>query len=182
MAAHSTILAWRIPWTEEPGGLQSTGSQRVGHDWRNLPYTRTHTHTHVYSIVCSKPFIWLSLSSFHVGLLDQRLENFSYRQPDSEIFSAFHAKQSLSQVLNLDFIAWGRQMISESVLQYFLTLLIDLEIWYPFKIFFQFSRTLPFLQSSLNQWKPVRQLQRRPSQRPGKKCLSEQVSYCLLLQ
>ena len=32
MAIHSSILAWRIPWTEEPGGLQSTGSQRVGHD------------------------------------------------------------------------------------------------------------------------------------------------------
>ena len=32
MATHSSILAWRIPWTEEPGGLQSTGSQRVKHD------------------------------------------------------------------------------------------------------------------------------------------------------
>ena len=32
LATHSSILAWRIPWTEEPGGLQSTGSQRVGHD------------------------------------------------------------------------------------------------------------------------------------------------------
>ena len=32
MAAHSSTLAWRIPWTEEPWGLQSTGSQRVGHD------------------------------------------------------------------------------------------------------------------------------------------------------
>ena len=32
MATHSSILAWRIPWTEEPGGLQSTGLQRVGHD------------------------------------------------------------------------------------------------------------------------------------------------------
>ena len=32
MAPHSSILAWRIPWTEEPGGLQSTGSQRVGLD------------------------------------------------------------------------------------------------------------------------------------------------------
>ena len=31
MATHSSILAWRIPWTEEPGGLQSTGLQRVGH-------------------------------------------------------------------------------------------------------------------------------------------------------
>ena len=32
MATHSSILAWRIPWMEEPDGLQSTGSQRVGHD------------------------------------------------------------------------------------------------------------------------------------------------------
>ena len=32
MATHSSILAWRTPWTEEPGRLQSTGSQRVGHD------------------------------------------------------------------------------------------------------------------------------------------------------
>ena len=32
MALHSSILAWRIPRTEEPGGLQSVGSQRVGHD------------------------------------------------------------------------------------------------------------------------------------------------------
>ena len=33
MATHSSVLAWRIPWTEEPGGLQSLGSQRVRHDW-----------------------------------------------------------------------------------------------------------------------------------------------------
>ena len=33
MATHSSILTWRIPWTEEPGGLQPIGSQRVGHDW-----------------------------------------------------------------------------------------------------------------------------------------------------
>ena len=33
MATHSSILAWRIPWTTEPGGLQSTGLQRVGHNW-----------------------------------------------------------------------------------------------------------------------------------------------------
>ena len=33
MTTHSSILAWRIPWTEEPGGLHSIGSRRVGHDW-----------------------------------------------------------------------------------------------------------------------------------------------------
>ena len=32
MATHSSILAWKIPWTEEPGGLESKGWQRVGHD------------------------------------------------------------------------------------------------------------------------------------------------------
>ena len=37
MATHSSFIAWRIPWTEEPGRLQSTGSQRVGHDWATSP-------------------------------------------------------------------------------------------------------------------------------------------------
>ena len=42
MATHSSILAWRILWTEKPGRLQSTGSQRVGHDWAT---SLTHSHT-----------------------------------------------------------------------------------------------------------------------------------------
>ena len=36
MATHSSILAWRIPWTEKPGRLQSIGLQRVGHDWAHM--------------------------------------------------------------------------------------------------------------------------------------------------
>ena len=36
LATHSSILAWRIPGTEEPGGLPSLGSHRGGHDWRDL--------------------------------------------------------------------------------------------------------------------------------------------------
>ena len=39
VAAHSSILAWRIPWTEETGRLQSRGSQRVGHDWATNAHT-----------------------------------------------------------------------------------------------------------------------------------------------
>ena len=42
MATHSSILAWRIPWTEEPGGMQSMESQRVRHDRSDL--ARTHTN------------------------------------------------------------------------------------------------------------------------------------------
>ena len=39
MATHSNILAWRIPWTEEPGGLQSMGLHRVRHDWVAFTFT-----------------------------------------------------------------------------------------------------------------------------------------------
>ena len=42
MSTHSSILARRIPWTEEPGGLQSTGSQRVGHLW-SITYMQYNT-------------------------------------------------------------------------------------------------------------------------------------------
>ena len=56
MATHSGILAWRIPWTEEPGGIQSMGSQRVGHNWvtnsstfyPTLPYC-SHRDSHLES-------------------------------------------------------------------------------------------------------------------------------------
>ena len=41
MATDSSVPAWRIPWTEEPGGLQSIVSQRVGHDWSNWAHLST---------------------------------------------------------------------------------------------------------------------------------------------
>ena len=45
MATHSSILAWKIPWAEEPGGLQSMGSQRVRHDWAtNTQHVNPHWH------------------------------------------------------------------------------------------------------------------------------------------
>ena len=45
MATHSRILAWRIPWTEEPGGLQSVGSQRVRDDLVTRQQQRPLSHT-----------------------------------------------------------------------------------------------------------------------------------------
>ena len=44
MATHSSTLAWKIPWTEEPGRLQSMGSQRVRHDWATSLSLFTFTH------------------------------------------------------------------------------------------------------------------------------------------
>ena len=45
MATHSSILAWTIPWTDEPGKLQSMGSQRVGHDLVTKTTTASKPHT-----------------------------------------------------------------------------------------------------------------------------------------
>ena len=52
MATHSSILAWRIPWTEKPGGLKFIGLQRVRHNWA----TSTHTHKMFSFIICH--FLW----------------------------------------------------------------------------------------------------------------------------
>ena len=54
MATHSSILAWKIPWTEELGGLQSIGSQRVRHDWSNL----------AHSTLYHKWLDWVSISIY----------------------------------------------------------------------------------------------------------------------
>ena len=77
MATHSSILAWRIPWTEEPGRLQSMGSQKVGHNWTTFT-----SFTFFSSGYCPHPLscwycllnFWLFLSMtevtyFHVFLL-----------------------------------------------------------------------------------------------------------------
>ena len=47
MATHPSILAWRVPWTEEPGGLQSMDPQRIGHDWATSLHLATKITSHV---------------------------------------------------------------------------------------------------------------------------------------
>ena len=56
-ATHSSILAWTVPWTEKPGGLQSIGSERVGHDWSDL--------AHMYLI---KETLEETLTDYFLGL------------------------------------------------------------------------------------------------------------------
>ena len=50
MATHPSILAWRIPWTKEPGGLQSVGSQRVRHDLATKQKQPCNTHIRISSL------------------------------------------------------------------------------------------------------------------------------------
>ena len=65
MATHSGILAWRIPWTEEPGGLQSIGSQRVRDDWNDSAHTNTCV---LYRLFSKCGFQDFSINiSYHLG-------------------------------------------------------------------------------------------------------------------
>ena len=58
MTTHSIILAWRIPWREEPGGLQCMGLQRVGHYWSNLAQYTTEKISISASLTTLKPLCW----------------------------------------------------------------------------------------------------------------------------
>ena len=53
VATHSSVLAWRIPWTEETGGLQSMESQRVRHDWSGLAHIHAHKLYYIIYIMFS---------------------------------------------------------------------------------------------------------------------------------
>ena len=81
MRTHSSILAWRIPRTEKPGGLQSVGSQRVGHDWetkhstvllavqflKNMP-VQLHMHTcwRMKDTFLKRALLWIEFCSLKV--------------------------------------------------------------------------------------------------------------------
>ena len=63
MATHSRILAWRIPWTEEPGGLHSRGSQKVRQNWPHMHGTR-------YGPQVREPLLCLELGPSFKNYLD----------------------------------------------------------------------------------------------------------------
>ena len=60
MATHSYILAWKVPWTEEPGGLQSIGSHRVRHNWSDLAHTQA-TRAQKNILDSFLPHFWIFL-------------------------------------------------------------------------------------------------------------------------
>ena len=55
MAIHCSILAWRIPWIEEPGGLQSTGLQRVRHDWATNKLSHSYKRCSLFELCSLSP-------------------------------------------------------------------------------------------------------------------------------
>ena len=73
-ATHSSILAWRIPWTEEPDGLWSTGSQRVRHDWSDWAGTFTFLRQYPKACIVS----WLKISDNALNIFSTALRHFQY--------------------------------------------------------------------------------------------------------
>ena len=100
MATHSSILAWRIPWTEEPGRLQSMGSQRVGHDWETFilstssPLLRDtqkfwrNTHREpATNVSCVKPAILVQGLLCLLGVLQVPFEHIG--APDADLYRSW---------------------------------------------------------------------------------------------
>ena len=68
MASHSSILAWRVPWTKEPGGLQFMGSQRIGHDWVTMPRNMyfifwTYNSKKLSTLLLQRTFSYLNINT-----------------------------------------------------------------------------------------------------------------------
>ena len=83
MATHSNTLAWRISWTEEPGRMQSMGSRRVRHDWRNLAAAAA-------AAVCPA-FLWPCFSTNDIVIISifLVLANAQSPKPFLSIFTSF---------------------------------------------------------------------------------------------
>ena len=107
MATHSSILAWRILWTEEPDGLQSTGSQRVGHNWANLLY-----FTLLYSTKAVDELCFLLLLSCSV--VSDSLRSYGLQHPRLSCLSPSPGACSNSCPLNW----WCHPTISFSVVPF----------------------------------------------------------------
>ena len=100
MATHSSILAWRVPWTKEPGGLQSMGSQRVRHNW----VTHIHTHTYILSHIISSSYWWW------VGVLQGKSHSMWWARGvnDQNSYVQNDITELHSKMINLLYLKWHR--------------------------------------------------------------------------
>ena len=84
MATHSSILAWRIPWTEEPGGLQYIRMQRVGHDWSDLVCThRWWVGFERGKTACRRVYLYTYVGAFRIMFTGVRLAPTGLSEPRS---------------------------------------------------------------------------------------------------
>ena len=107
MATHSSILAWRIPWTEEPGGLQSIGSQRLRHDWVTSTTYRVNlrlsSHLFQKSIFILKKKIH-TLYKCNADVIPNKINT------NSMIFINYPVHNQISWFLKVSFYSWFVQI------------------------------------------------------------------------
>ena len=102
MATHSSILAWRVAWTEESGRLRSTGSQRVGHDWATNRHTKMVNMAGYLSLLTS----WAKIRpDVHCLEMEQRL----WKRNGTVGFSFLVRKKKYQELLSGDILGarWG---------------------------------------------------------------------------
>ena len=117
MAPYSSILAWRIPWTEKPGGLQSMGSQRVRHDWRsNTPWiclVNRHLRFNESKTEFITEVLLLRLAFFHTPPLVPALLSIQFPLPEI-------CKSSVILLSSFNYSSWSRSLCSAGfTLNYF---------------------------------------------------------------
>ena len=88
MATHSSILAWKIPWMEEPGRLQSMGLKRVGHDWTTSLYSHLCGQILAWIWIFSKSYTWKFDCSFVIVFMftlggESNLKSKCYKLPST---------------------------------------------------------------------------------------------------
>ena len=115
MATHSSILAWKIPWTEEPGGLPSMGSHRVGHEWSDLAEAAAFlfmaiTPLYRYSMICVSIYllvdIWV-VFNFWKLICTVQLWEYVCKHVFESLFSILWGIYLVGKKVHLDFsVTW----------------------------------------------------------------------------
>ena len=101
LATHSRILAWRIPWTEEPGGLQSMGLQRVRHDWgtnsTDVPVNENIGTWLEVAMEHRKPWTWLVTWAYCIFRISSVWQKYNISRICNLKFSNSHIKKCLNR-------------------------------------------------------------------------------------
>ena len=131
MATYSRILAWRIPWTEEPGVLQSMGSQRVGHNLGTKQNTKTRQAL-LNSCHGKFKFCFLELSNFFSNIFDSRL---TLQMQNTQIWRVDFVCMCVMVLWNSLNLPWFPQSLSGPVLGFLAIRERLLATFFPLQLF-----------------------------------------------
>ena len=108
METHSSILAWKIPWTEEPSGLQSVGLHRVRRDWSDLACTQARTHWPYWGSSCGKELWVVSRSWLWSQEAEDCYQQTASKKPGPSVLQlqGMNSAKNLSETGNESFSRW----------------------------------------------------------------------------